>query len=125
MKRPWMVFQSTWSNTPRSSAVEWNAQCLTRESEPNTRTYTSAIANAIRPSCRSSHVQKLAGAVSGEFLTAVGRGTALFSRPDARRLGGLSLVSPAAAARAKPAIHHCEEQLHVNDDQYAPEALVS
>src|SRR4029077_17486581 len=55
MKRPWIVFQSTWSNTPRSSAVEWNAQCRTSESEPKNATYIATIASARRPSYRSSN----------------------------------------------------------------------
>src|SRR6266568_4834142 len=125
MKRPWTVFQSTWSKTPRSSAVEWNAQCLVSESEPNTRTYTSAIASATRPSCRSSQLHKLAGAASGGFLTAVAGCTALFSRRETLSFGGPSLISTAARDRVKLAIDQCEEQFHVYDDKSSLDTLDS
>src|SRR2546430_3744066 len=125
MKRPWTVFQSTWSNTPRSSAVEWNAQCLMSDSEPNMAMYTRTMASATRPSCRSSHVQKLARATSGEFLTAVAGCTALFSRSETLSFGGPSLISTAARDRVKLAIDQCEEQFHVYDDKSSEDTLDS
>src|SRR5688572_13461787 len=54
MKRPLIVFHSTWSNTARSDAVEWNDQCRTSASAPNRIPASKATASTIRPSERAS-----------------------------------------------------------------------